>query len=117
MYKTGKAIRFPGEIHVFGHSFTGPGTRTDLRLDPVTGEPHEWSKPVNAIDATALDHDRAYELFGDSKYGKHVADRMMVKQLDSIPYSSLSTSEKIQKFLVRNAINAKEKLGLGVSES
>ena len=114
MHKLGGAIRYPGEIHLFGHNFTGPGTRTDLRLDPVTGEPYEWSKPVNKIDATALNHDRGYELFGDTKYGQHVADRMMVSKLDSIPYSSLTTSEKIQKFLVKNAINAKQKLGFGI---
>src|SRR5271156_6041382 len=109
-------IRFPGEIHFFNHNFTGPNTRTDLRVNRITGQPHEWSKPVNAIDATALNHDLAYELYGDSKYGQHVADRLMVSELDSVPYSSLSTSEKVQKFLVRNAINAKQKLGLGVSE-
>ena len=116
MHKLGGAIRYPGEIHLFGHNFTGPGTRTDLRLDPVTGEPYEWSKPVNKIEATALNHDRGYELFGDTKYGQHVADRMMVAELDAIPYSSLTTSEKIQKFPVRNAINAKQKLGFGIIE-
>src|SRR3977135_707418 len=110
----GKAIRFPGEIHLFGHNFTGPGTRTDLRTDPVTGEPYEWSKPVNAIDATALNHDRAYDMFHGNKYGEHIADRMMVAELDAIPYSTLSASEKVQKFLTRNSINAKQKLGLGV---
>ena len=25
---------FPGEMHLPGHSFTGPGTRLDLRLNP-----------------------------------------------------------------------------------
>src|SRR5271156_4514761 len=113
----GEAIRFPGEIHLFGHNFTSPGTRTNLRVNRITGQPHEWSKPVNAIDATALNHDLAYELYGDSKYGQYVADRLMVSELDNIPYSSLSTSEKIQKFLVRNAINAKQKLGLGINET
>src|SRR5271156_6056156 len=115
MHKAG-AIRYPGEKHVFGANFAGVGTRTDLRLDPITGEPYEWSKPINAIDATALDHDRAYDMFHGNKYGEHIADRMMVKQLDAIPYSLLTPYEKVQKFLVRNAINAKQKLGLGVSE-
>src|SRR5271156_5639957 len=107
---------FPGEKHVFGANFAGVGTRTDLRLDPITGEPYEWSKPINAIDATALDHDRAYDMFHGNKYGEHILDRMMVKQLDAIPYSTLTPYEKVQKFLVRNAINAKQKLGLGIAE-
>src|SRR5271156_430422 len=108
---------FPGEKHVFGANFAGVGTRTDLRLDPVTGEPYDWSKPINAIDATALDHDRAYDMFHGNKYEEHILDRKMVSELDAIPYSTLTPYEKVQKFLVRNAINAKQKLGLGIGQS
>src|SRR6266853_3480626 len=106
---------FPGELHLFGHNYTGVGTRTDLRLDK-DGEPYGWSKPVNAIDAVALNHDIGYSMYGDTKKGQHVLDKIMVAKLDAIPYSSLNPAEKVQKFLVRNAINIKEKLGLGVSE-
>lgn len=106
---------YKGEKHLFNHNFTGVGTRTDLRLNPITGEPLPHSLPVNVIDATALDHDRAYDMFHGNKYGEHIADRMMVKQLDEIPYSTLSPYEKVQKFLVRNAINVKQKLGLGIT--
>src|SRR5271156_1416563 len=112
----GKAIRYPGGFHFFNSNFIGPGTKTNLRLDPITGEPLPHSLPTNKIDATALDHDRAYDMFHGNKYGEHIADRMMVSELDAIPYSSLTPYEKVQKFLVRNAINAKQKLGLGVSE-
>ena len=37
--KTGGAVRFYGEYHMPGHNFTGPNTRTDLRLDEQ-GNPH-----------------------------------------------------------------------------
>ena len=76
--------------------------------------------PTSKIDAVALNHDRGYGMYGDTKTGQHILDKIMVNELDSIPYSSLTPSEKIQKFLVRNTIAAKLKLGLGnepVSES
>src|SRR4051812_4183452 len=40
------------------HSFTGPGTRLDKRLDK-DNKPHAWSKPVNSVDAS-LRHDLCY---------------------------------------------------------
>jgi hypothetical protein len=107
---------FKNEQHLFGHNFTGKNTRTDLRLDE-DGRPREWSQPVNVIDRTALDHDIGYELFGGNKYGEHILDKIMVKELDDIPYSTLTSYEKLQKFLVRNAINLKQKLGFGIGES
>src|SRR6266849_5486231 len=116
---TGGVIRFPDELHFFNSNFIGPGTRTDLRLDE-NDEPLPHSIPINKIDAVALNHDLGYKYYGDTKTGQHILDKIMVEELDSIPYSSLTPSEKIQKFLVRNTINLKEKLGLGnepVSES
>src|SRR5438093_3500782 len=107
-----KVVRFPSEMHFFNSNFIGPGTRTDLRLDE-NDEPYEWSMPTSKIDAVALNHDRGYGMYGDTKTGQHILDKIMVNELDDIPYSSLTPSEKIQKFLVRNTINAKLKLGLG----
>ena len=34
-----------GELHLPGHSFTGPGTNFNLRLDE-NDEPYDWSKPI-----------------------------------------------------------------------
>jgi len=116
---TGGVIRFPDELHFFNSNFIGPGIRTDLSLDE-NDEPLPHSIPINKIDAVALNHDLGYKYYGDTKTGQHILDKIMVEELDSIPYSSLTPSEKIQKFLVRNTINLKEKLGLGnepVSES
>ena len=109
--------RFPGELHLFNHEYTGIGTNLDKRLDE-NDEPYEWSKPVNPIDNISRFHDMSYRDYGEingrrNLAGEHAADRMMVKELDAIPYSSLTPSEKIQKFLVRNGINIKEKLGFG----
>ena len=46
--------KYPGEKHLFNHSFTASGTRLDLRLNsddtPIT-------KPINRVDAAAYKHD------------------------------------------------------------
>ena len=51
--------RYPGEMHLPGHSFTGPGTRLDLRLKP-DGAPKTFPKPVDRVDNAALRHDFSY---------------------------------------------------------
>src|SRR5258707_6076668 len=115
---------YPSEMHLFGHNFTGIGTNLDKRLDE-NDEPLPHSIPINSIDNIARLYDLSYRDYDTingkrNLAGEHAGDRMMVKMLDDIPYSSLTPSEKIQKFLVRNTINLKEKLGLGnepVSES
>src|SRR6218665_3567162 len=48
-----KNIKLPWEMHLAGHSFTGPGTRLDLRLNP-DGVPKPFSKPVDRVDNAAL---------------------------------------------------------------
>ena len=49
---------FPGEMHLPGHNFTGPGTALHLRLNPDNSA-KEWSKPINKIDRAAYRHDLA----------------------------------------------------------
>jgi len=57
--------KFPGEFHMAGHSFTGPGTHLDQRLNPDL-TPKEWSKPINSIDRAAYQHDLAYTKHRDA---------------------------------------------------
>src|SRR6218665_94913 len=57
--------RFPGEMHLPGHSFTGLGTRLDLRLNP-DGTAKTFSKPVDRVDNAALRHDLAYAQYPDT---------------------------------------------------
>ena len=55
-----KAINnLPFEMHLFGHNFTGPGTRLKKKLNPDL-TPKKWSKPVNCIDKAAYHHDVCY---------------------------------------------------------
>ena len=38
--------KFPFEMHLLGHNFSGPGTKPD-------GTPKEWSIPINRVDNAA----------------------------------------------------------------
>src|SRR6266853_400345 len=108
---------YPGERHLFSHNYTGIGTNLEKRLD-ANDEPLPHSIPVNRIDEISRIHDIGYRDYGtiDGKRnlkGEHVMDRIMVQMLDDIDPNTLTTSEKSQRFLVRNGINFKLKMGLG----
>ena len=57
-----------------------------------------------------MQHDVDYN---DKIKCKNKADKKMVKSLDAIPYNERQWGH----FLARNAINTKQKLGLGVSKT
>ena len=70
------------------------------------------------MEAVAMQHGVDYSscAFRKQKYGenekkkcKNVAERKMVKSLDSIPWNKRQWGH----MLARNAINSKQKLGLG----
>ena len=73
--------KFPGEMHLFGHSFTGPGTKLQCRLNP-DGTPKEFSQPVDRVDLAAYHHDLEYAKHSDTT-NRNVADRAIVQELDS----------------------------------
>ncbi len=50
--------KYPGEHHLNGYSYLGPGTRLDIRLNGNTPKPGE--EPINDLDNVALRHDIAY---------------------------------------------------------
>ena len=59
----------PGELHLKlhgmnAHSFTGPGTRLEQRLN-ADDSPKDFSKPINRVDEIAYQHDLAYRDAGD----------------------------------------------------
>jgi len=56
----------PFQMHLPGHSFTGPGTKRDKRLNPHL-TPKAWSKPINRVDKAAYQHDICYVKAKDTK--------------------------------------------------
>ena len=67
----------PGELHLPGYSFCGPGTNLDKRLDEANN-PKPWSKPKNRVVEVCMKHDIDY--YGNSTIleEKHEADREML---------------------------------------
>ena len=103
-----------------GHNFTGPYNPLEkqVKYDPETGEILEiYQQPTGATDAIAMQHDVDYDVCSnrEKKYGenlkkcKNKADKKMVKSLDAVPYKQRQWGHAA----ARNAINAKQKLGLG----
>ena len=99
--------KYPGEKHLFNHSFTGPGTQLDLQLNsddtPIT-------KPINRVDATAYKHDLVYRDHADLE-SRHAADLQMIQELQSIPNPTFR--EKLERAIVIRLFQAKMKLGMG----
>ena len=56
--------KYPGENHMHGYSYLGPGTRLDIRLDENM-KPRAGEEVKDALDATALRHDIAYQTIQD----------------------------------------------------
>ena len=99
-----------------GHYYTGPYNPLDeqLRYNPETGQILEYyQKPTGATDTIAAQHDVDYSVCKDDKKCKNKADRKMVKALDMVPFNQRQRGH----WLARNAINTKQKLGLGVKKS
>ena len=95
------------------HNYTGPYNDLDnqLKFDPVTGEILEiYQQPTGKTDAVAMQHDVDYSVCKGDRKCKNKADKKMVKALDEIPYNERQWGHA----LARNAIAAKEKLGLGL---
>jgi len=105
--------KFKGEMHLPGHSFTGPSTRLDLRLN-LDDSPKEWSKPINRVDKAAYSHDLAYAAHDDTK-NRNIADRKMINELVSIP--NPTKRERIERSIVTPIISAKERFGLGIKKN
>ena len=95
-----------------GHKYTGPynDLNSQVKYNPLTGEILEiYDKPTGKTDAIAMQHDVDYSVCKDDKKCKNKADRKMVKSLDAIPYKDRQWGH----WLARNAIDTKQKLGLG----
>ena len=109
-----KAVsKLPFEMHLPGHNFTGPGTTLNRRLNP-DGTPKDWSRPINRVDTAALHHDLCYANHPDRKSRNEICDSEMLRELDRITNPTLR--ERIDKGIVRDIINAKVNMGLGLKK-
>ena len=105
--------KFPGEMHIPGMNFAGPGTNLDERLTS-TGAYKEWSKPVDRVDNAAYHHDLAYQHFSDTAT-RNIADKIMLEQMDAIKDPTIR--ERIERGIIKPIISTKAKFGLGHTAS
>ncbi|ESP04439.1 hypothetical protein LOTGIDRAFT_170832 [Lottia gigantea] len=103
--------KYPGEKHLPGHNYTGPGTRLDLRLDE-NDKPKPGEEPVDTVHAAALKHDILYRN-KDINF-RHEADRQMIIELENIPNPTFK--ERMQRVLIIKLLKAKMKLGMGLAD-
>jgi len=100
--------KFPGELHIPGHSFTGPGTRLDMRLNS-DNTPKSWSTPINRVDGASYRHDLEYAKHSDVAK-RNEADRKMIRELDSIKKPTLR--ERAERSVVKRILKTKVNFGL-----
>jgi hypothetical protein len=75
-------VIIPGEKHLPGMRYCGPGTRLDLRLD-IDGNPLPGNDPIDRVDKAAMKHDIAYSKHDDLRH-RNQADKEMLKDLINI---------------------------------
>jgi hypothetical protein len=104
--------KYPGEKHLPGYNYVGPGTRLDLRLDE-NDKPKAGEEPINGLDRIAYFHDLRYKYAGDNLDLQHNADLIMLEDLEKLKPQSLM--ERFYRWLCEKIISAKVKLGMGLS--
>jgi hypothetical protein len=72
----------PGEKHLPGMRYCGPGTRLDEKLT-IDGKPKPGFEPIDRVDEAALKHDLAYSKHEDLRH-RNMADKEMIDDLINI---------------------------------
>jgi hypothetical protein len=94
----------PGELHIPGYQFCGPGTKLRSRL--ARGE-----RGINPLDQLCREHDIAYSKYADNAH-RSQADRMLQEgawKRVTAPDSGIA--EKAAALVVTNALKAKRAIG------
>ncbi|XP_075157398.1 uncharacterized protein LOC142230644 [Haematobia irritans] len=97
----------PIELHLPGYQFCGPGTKLDKRLK-------RGDKGINALDAACKIHDIAYSRSSDIEK-RHKADKELLERAwERVKANESYWGEKLNAYLVSNAMKAKLKIGMGM---
>lgn len=100
----------PVELHLPGYQFCGPGTKLKKRLQ-------RGDTGINPLDEACRVHDIAYSQ-STSTEKRHQADReLATKAWERVTSKDSTLGEKVNAFLVSNAMKSKVKFGLGVTSS
>ena len=95
----------------FGYKYLGPYNgplEKQMLYDKQSGQIYKYhDKPKNVLDKIASRHDICYEL---KPKNKGHCDRIMVKEIDNIPFKEKPWGT----FAIKQIINNKQRFGLGV---
>jgi Phospholipase A2-like domain/Domain of unknown function (DUF5679) len=112
--KVGKGLlnsmldKLPFEMHVPGYQYCGPGTQLEQRMA-------HGDSGINKLDRACKIHDIHYSKFNSVK-DRHPADKQLAQIAKEVVYDPKSSlKDKTVAQLVRASMNAKVKLGMGVS--
>ena len=92
----------------FGYKYLGPYNNLDRQMlyDKQSGDILKYyDKPKNILDKIASKHDTCYSVGKN----KNNCDRIMVKEIDNIPYKD----RPFGTFAIKQIIDTKQKLGMG----
>ena len=92
----------------FGYKYLGPFNPLDKQMlyNKQTGDIYKYyDKSKNILDKIASKHDTCYSVGKN----KNDCDRIMVKEIDNIPYKD----RPFGTFAIKQIINTKQKLGMG----
>ena len=99
----------PGEKHLPGMQFCGPGTDLSKRLNEDL-TPKKFSVPIDRVDEAAYKHDIKY--MDKSKEARQKADIEMIEELNNIQNPSFR--EKVERAIVIPILKMKKWMGLGI---
>ena len=91
--------KYPGEKHLPGYSYCGPGTRLDIRLNK-NNQTDPGEEPINAIDEACRIHDLAY--LSDDLQQRHLADVNLIHAINAIPDKSIK--EKVASAIIKKLL-------------
>ena len=103
--------KLPIELHLPGYRYCGPGTKLEKRL--ARGD-----SGINPLDEACKEHDIAYSKNRENIEARNVADRILAnKAWQRVKAKDSSIGERAAAFAVTNAMNIKNKLGMGVKRT
>jgi len=101
--------KLPFEAHLPGYNYCGPGTKLTKRL--ARGD-----KGINGLDEACREHDIAYSQNTDQNQ-RHIADKILAeKAWQRVKANDSSVGERLNSYLVTNAMKAKVKFGMGLEK-
>ena len=105
-----KIIDTMPEMHLPFHTYTGPFTKLDKKLDS-NDNPLPGYEPYNQVDAISLKHDICYRDTPEFKDKNKKCDKQMLEDLKKMKPTGIR--EWIDKKIVQGVIGAKRFSGLG----